>query len=650
MSAQINRRDLPWVVLISVSFIFGLVVSWERWGNPLVDCGREMNQPLRLARGEMLYSQVRHIYGPLSPYLNALLYRIFGASLGVLYADGIVTALVIIGLVYWLARQLMGRAPSAAAALSVMWICAFKQAGNYVLPYSYAALHGCVLGLASLALLVKAAGAREGAVRDGAGGRLSAAKYLMCAGVIAGLTVLAKTEMGFAAVSTGVAAAGIIYYPQLRRSLVSIVYFLGPAMGVVGLVYGIVAARAGWYALLQESFLALQNLPVELVYFNKRMSGFDQPLLSLAQMGGSLLRILSFALLIASISLLVTRWRNRRPGIEVAMADRSLPNAGRASYVLLWALVLLSVLLFVIAPSAGRLQWDKGPYLAMPVLLVALMVLTFLRYRREVSISKEASTRTLVLLVVAVYSLLSLVRVILRVRSGGAYSSYLLPASVILFTYCWATTFPGLIKDRRARPVARYIGLALIFAWVAVTAGVVTHRFRTNNTYPVTTTRGTIIAIPELGIAFDEAVRFINRETEPSDPVAVIPEGTSLNFFTDRRNPLKEEITTPGYLNPEQEERAISQLIESNTRLILVTNRATPEFGRGIFGRDYCQRLMGWIEDNFEQQAIFGPDHDPNLRIGARTFFIRAYRKKEMRNAKFEMRSVPGNLPLTTDN
>ena len=35
----------------------------------------------------MLYSQVRHIYGPLSPYLNALLYRIFGASLGVLYAD-----------------------------------------------------------------------------------------------------------------------------------------------------------------------------------------------------------------------------------------------------------------------------------------------------------------------------------------------------------------------------------------------------------------------------------------------------------------------------------------------------------------------------------------------------------------------------------
>jgi len=64
-----------------------------------------MNQPLRLVRGEMLYSQVRHIYGPLSPYINATLYRLFGPSLGVLYGDGIVTAIMILALVYWLSRK-----------------------------------------------------------------------------------------------------------------------------------------------------------------------------------------------------------------------------------------------------------------------------------------------------------------------------------------------------------------------------------------------------------------------------------------------------------------------------------------------------------------------------------------------------------------
>src|ERR1044071_5382270 len=117
-----------------------------------------MNQPLRLARGEMLYSEVRHIYGPLSPYVNAALYRIFGPSLDVLYANGIFSAIIILAIVYWLARQLMGRIASTAATLSVMWLCAFKQAGNYVLPYSYSALHGCALGLITLALLVKSVG------------------------------------------------------------------------------------------------------------------------------------------------------------------------------------------------------------------------------------------------------------------------------------------------------------------------------------------------------------------------------------------------------------------------------------------------------------------------------------------------------------
>src|SRR5438309_4347881 len=169
-----------------------------------------MNQPLRLARGEMLYSGVRHIYGPLSPYVNALLYRIFTPSLGVLFAGGILAALVILGLVYWLARQLMERAPSTAATLGVMWLCAFKQAGNYILPYSYSALHGCALGLASLALVVRFIQKAEG-TRQKAGGNkqrsvsganstfyLLPSGYwsLMAAGAFSGLAILAKSEMG----------------------------------------------------------------------------------------------------------------------------------------------------------------------------------------------------------------------------------------------------------------------------------------------------------------------------------------------------------------------------------------------------------------------------------------------------------------------
>jgi 4-amino-4-deoxy-L-arabinose transferase-like glycosyltransferase len=634
VAPRINKRDLPWVVLIAVSFIFGLAASWERWGNPLVDCGREMNQPLRLAAGQMLYSDVRHIYGPLSPYINATLYRIFGPSLGVLYADGIFTALMILALVYWLSRQLMGRAAAVAATLSVTWLCAFKQAGNYVLPYSYSALHGCALGLASLALLVQFVQKRDEETRpqisakDAPRRRLAGSSLLLAAaGTMAALATLAKTEMGFAATVAGVAAVALASFRAPRRALAPAAIFLVPAVGLVVFVYALIAARVGWHTLSADSFLFFRNLSPELVYFNKRVSGFDQPLQAVGLMLGATVKIASLAIIIATISLLITRRKKQMSAGEVKLADLRA-DAGRVSYLQLWLLLALSTLLFVAIPLVGALQWDKGPYLAMPLLLAAFLVVAGYRFFKQFSKSGDANRRTLALIVVAVYALASLTRVILRVRSGGAYSSYLLPASVIMFTYGWARPFADLFRDGRARRVARSLAIGLIIVDAIATSGLLAYRYRTRNTHSVVTARGTMIAVPDVGESVDQAIAFINREIPEGDPLAVMPEGTSLNFFTGRPNPLREEITTPGFLDAQGEERAIRQLIDSNTRVVMVTNRPTPEFGASIFGRDYCRRLMQWVEENFEQVAIFGPDHDPNLQIGDKTFFIRAYKRK----------------------
>lgn len=639
MAPRINKHDLPWVALIVASFIFAIAVSWQRWGNPLVDCGREMNQPLRLANGEMLYSEVRHIYGPLSPYLNATLYRLFGASLNVLYADGIITAIIILALVYWLSRQLMSRLASTAATLSVMWLCAFKQAGNYILPYSYGALHGCALGLITLALLVKAVGRDQKAatsdqkpdeadtdnrpipVRPPAG-------YLIWAGVIAGLTVLAKTEMGLAALAAGVAAAALYGYPNIRRAAGLTAIFLLPVAVIVVGVYSLIAARVGWHTLSEESFLFLRHLSPELVYFNKRVSGFDQPWQSFIQMIGATLRVASLAIIIATISLLFTRRKKEPTERQISVADFGISDAGKISSQQLWVLFALSLLAFLLIPLAGSINWDKGPYLAMPVMLGGLLIALMIRYQKQVAKNRFANKKTLVLIVVVVYALASLARVILRVRSGGAYASYLLPVSVILFTYGWAHPFADMFRDGRARRLACNIAIGLILIDAIVTGGLLSYRYRAKNTYPIITERGTIMAVPDLGQAIDEATAFINNETAVGEPIAVMPEGTSLNFFTARPNPLREEITTPGFLDQAGEERAIRQLNESNTRLIFITNRLTSEFGAKVFGRDYCQRLMQWIDENFEAVAVFGPDHNPDLQIGAQTFFIRAYRKR----------------------
>jgi hypothetical protein len=609
---NLNRQDLPVIAIIVAMLGGGLAGSWMRWGNPLVDCGREMNQPLRLAQGEMLYSQVRHIYGPLSPYLNAALFKLAAPSLAVLYGEGILCTLGIVLVVYWLSRQLMGRAASAAATLSVMWLCAFKPAGNYVLPYSYGALHGCLLGLISMAAIVLFI--REGKLWQP-----------FVAGIACGLAILAKTEMGGSAMIAGVVGAALAGLPGRRKALQAAVTFCAPAIVIAASAYSWIVARIGWEVLTKESFLFLRHLPPELVYFNKRMSGLDHPLLSMAQIGESALRYAALAVIIASLSLVISviiGWlkeaRGPKPNAPAEIAG------GQASLAQICMLLVASFIVLLGSTLAGPRQWDTGPYMAMPFLLGYLLAASGSRYL------KGARTRRLqIIIALSIYAMASLARIILRVRSGGAYSSYLIPVSVILFTYCWVRIFPGFLTARRARVIARRITLGVLVADVVLTAILISYRYRINDTYAISGARGTMLTQPELGRAFDEAMQFINRETRTGDPVAVLPEGTSLDFLTDRRNPLREEIITPGFLDSDGQQRAIRQLAEWNTRLILITNRPTPEFGPTVFGVDYCRELVNWIDSNYELAGVFGLSHDPNQHVGDKTFFIKAYVKRQ---------------------
>ena len=258
------------------------------------------------------------------------------------------------------------------------------------------------------------------------------------------------------------------------------------------------------------------------------------------------------------------------------------------------------------------LDWDRGPFLAMPLVLGAVLV-------RGV---RSETDRPVILY--AAFALVQLARMLLHVRSGGAYGSFLLPVSVVLFTYLWVGPFAEALPDLPARRVARSLAMALLLASAIGTAAVLASRYRRSYTVAVSTPRGTLVAQPEVGAAWNEALAYIASHTQPGDPVAVLPEGTSLDFLAGRRNPLREEIVTPGYLDEAGEARAIQALDRSGTRLVLIVNRATREFGAEAFGRDYCRHLMEWIDAHYVPCATFGAT-DPRLQVGDRPFFVRAY-------------------------
>jgi hypothetical protein len=598
---SINRKDAPYLVLILASLAAGLAASWQRWGNPLVDHGRELNVPLRLARGEMLYSDVGYLYGPLSPYLNTFLYRIFRPSLWVLWGHGIVSTMIILALVYWLARQIVGRFEATIACLAVTWVCALKPQGTYILAYAYSGLDGSTLVLATTALLVIFL-------------RKRSIGWLLVAGIVASLAVLAKTEMGGAAVATGVVAAALAGFPRIRGMVLWNLAFLVPALGIPALVFAALASHVGWRTLTVENHLFFGHLPWQWLYFYGLRFGFDRPWHSLGLMLASLGRLIAFGGLLASVSFLLRRKRADL-GDERGNAAR---NPARAVAMLLISLAGIIV--------TGIGLSDLGPFMAMPFLWLALAVagiVAFVRAKREGTPSMQIQAGTMVIL--AASALGSLARIVLRVSTGGALSSFLLPGSIVLFVYVWLVIFPLFLPDPRTRLRAARLASIILAASVFATAVTLSVRYRRKFPYPLVTAQGTWRTSVDLGIAFDQALHFIEGKTAPGDPVAVMPEGTSLLFLSGRRNPLRDEINLPGFLDAAGEEDAIERLRRSRTAVILISNRTAREFAETTFGTDYDRRLMSWIEQNYSLCGVFGSRPDPSLQIGSPVFFIRGY-------------------------
>src|SRR5215468_12352165 len=184
-------------------FIAMLAASWQRWTQPLIDHGREMNLPARILAGERLYNDVQFLYGPFAPHFNALLYRVFGIHLSVLKVSGAVCAILILLLTYRLARTLMSDWESFLAAGLALVICALKSTANYIQPYAYAALYGLVFALGSLVVTVSYVKRRSNPRLEGGlqadnlrklppeGGALN----LVLAGSLAGLSLISKPEI-----------------------------------------------------------------------------------------------------------------------------------------------------------------------------------------------------------------------------------------------------------------------------------------------------------------------------------------------------------------------------------------------------------------------------------------------------------------------
>ena len=441
---------------IFVLFVVMLAASWQRWTQPLIDHGREMNLPTRILAGERIYNDVQVLYGPFAPHFNALLYQIFGIHLSVLKAAGAVCAILILLMIYRLARALMSEWESFLVAGLALVACALKLTANYIQPYAYAALYGLVFALGSLVATVSYVKRRsESRLQPESLRNLPSeggTPNLVLAGSLAGLSLISKPEIALAGLAAGFAALIVESLTKRRPLWRGAALFSAPVVIIAAVTYCAILSRAPLRVLLEDNHVLFTAMPPQLIYFNRQVSGLAQwpssLFFSLAGAGTFALWVGMCGVIGAIASRKQAEWRGvLKVGLILVCAgalwsEAAIRFSGASSNVTPFAsaVFILPALIGLIIrdcwresgrageresgrqgeeEKAGRR--DKETKSAYPPL--------------SPSPALPLSHSRRILLVIAVFGFVAILRVILNVATTGAYAPFYLPALTVVYPY-----------------------------------------------------------------------------------------------------------------------------------------------------------------------------------------------------------------------
>lgn len=592
-SASAATPAAAWVIpagIVALAFVIMAAWTWRGWPDPLVDFGRELYVAWRVADGDRLYRDVAYFNGPLSPHVNALLFRAFGLGLMTLAWANLLVAAGIVALACWLAWSSTGdrRAPlaTAAAGVTACTLFAFAQyvdVGNYnyVTPYSHEMTHGLLLGLAAIACALRAATGAGAARRNGN------AAWGWAGGAALGLAFLTKIEL-FPAAAAGVATTlpAMLRRPGGGRAALGVVVmallipiFAWALLATAGGLTAAVALRGtlgGWWYAFDP---ALRDSP-----FYRRIAGTDD-------VAGNLASILLTAAAYAAGAAVVV-------GIDrVISARRSLRTPATIAAAV--AVVAIAWLFF------ERIAWD-ALFAAAPVALAWLLGASIVHIRRE-----GPSPAALARVAFVAFALVLLAKVILRpvIWQYGFVLAMPAVVAMVVAAVAWVPAWVAR-RDARAGGVTRAAAVAAVAVVIVVHLGVYKRLYADK---PVTVAAGAdaFRARGPRGAAVATMLRAVEAVVPPGATLAAVPEGAMLNYLARRRNPTPFITLLPPEFAMFGGDAILAAYRQAPPDFIVLAPRDLAEYGSAGFKADYARDLAAWIDANYDPVATDPPPQHP---------------------------------------
>lgn len=569
---QTRFQRLAAIGFIALAFLHNTWIGWRKWGDLFIDCGKEWDIAAELVRGQHLYVDNRYYYGPLTPYVNALLFRCFGIHVDVMMYAGLAVTAALCVVLYRLSRCFMNRAPSALVTVSILYLFAMSQIYpngicNYVLPYSQAASYGSLLSLSCIYFLIKYA-------------RKSQPKYLWLSVLFLALTGLTKIELFFA---TGLAHVtffiGLLWMRDPRWKK----HALAVAAGLAAMLcaYAAIIFSVSWEIFADNVFGLFGSSYKE---YSAELAGLNDVRHALLMLAGSCGILASVMVVIAVVAVLAKRAPDRR---EVRLG---LFAAG----------LLAGGLAYHFCPAGMRLN-------AIPVLLAAgIVVLIFMGW-------KNASARAQLLphAVLHVFAFACLSRVALNCVIGFP-QFFLLPPAAVLFAALWFVYIP---KVTRWGP-----GLAYLSRGAGCGALLTLSAMQLSYSANAFSIRTDLIEFPRARMyvttgseqmPLAKVIRVFNGwlcSLPPDSRVLVVPYGAGFTFVAGLNTPYHLHTYMPTDLTGRYEESRVVEEWKSNPPDYVVRIQTPNHPVLGGFGKNYGVRLTDWILEHYISEATIGPN------------------------------------------
>jgi hypothetical protein len=570
--------------------------SWRRWPDPLVDFGRELYVAWQLSDGQLLYRDVASLFGPLSPYINALWFRLFGVSLLTIAACNLAILALLAWTVYAVVRSATDRATATTSTLVFLLLFGFSQyvtVGNYnfVTPYSHEITHGVFLSAVMIVALTRGltAGSAPGAAAAG-----------LCFGLVSQTKPEVALAAAFSAV-TGFAAVAIADRCTRSRvpraAAVFAVAAIVPPLGFL-LFFARDLGVADAAALFAAPFRAAASSGVSASAYYKAGAGFDAPLANVARMAAAFMAIAGFAALLAGIAMIPPRLRaNGRAAVALRVGAR--------------ALVVIGLGLF--AP------WTLLPRALPLTTLVVLVAVATLMFRSRAN--RGTSLRYLSFLCWSAFALALLAKMVLNVRVSHYGFALAMPAAITLVAgLLWLV--PAAVA--RAGGSAREFGALALLAIAAACAVHVgtSHALLRAKTLAVGRAADRFLAFDTearwQGRAALEAQALIERTLGSDETLAAVPEGAMINVLARRRNPTPYHTLMPPEWRIYGEDRILTAFRAAPPDFVLLVSKDMQDYGVDRFGAaSYGGSLGAWIERAYEPVATIGRDErgEPAMKL-----------------------------------